>query len=348
MNSIDKSCLDYETNSLGEQQDRTECDLLLETLSILRDQVEHNKECMEKLVDELNQLNLKFTYQENGILAIDKEYLTRMDDFSRVKEIELSYNTYNRSNLRISSNITNIGHTFFGQLAKGSFQKIYDEIEKKGLSILKAQEIERSRIACDLHDSIVQNLANLVHKAELCMITMDQDVISAKLDLQLMMLNIREVIDDIRSIIYNLRPMALEDLGLGIAVERFLSKFQQEHKVSVKFTNELQIDMNHDFVISITLFRIIQEACSNAVLHGKATHIQVNLMNSDQYIYLQIKDNGEGFDVEKINHTKKSNNSGFGLSIMKERICLLSGRINIYSKIKEGTTIDVKVPIKIC
>lgn len=348
MRNINESCLEYETNSLEGQHDNTaEIDILLETLSILRDQVGHNKKCMEKLIDELNQLNIKFTYKENGILTIDTKYWAKMDDFSRLKEIELSYNTYNNNNIRINNNITDIGHIFFGQLAKGSFQKIYDEIEKKGLSILKAQEMERSRIACDLHDSIVQNLANLVHKAELCMITIDQDAISAKLDLQLMMLNIREIIDDIRSIIYDLRPMALEDLGLGIAVERYLSKFEQEHRVSIKFVNESKVEMNQ-FVISITFFRIIQEACSNAVLHGKATSIQVSLTESDYYINLQIKDNGEGFDVNNTNQIKKSDNSGFGLSIMKERICLLSGTINIYSKIKEGTTIDVKVPIKIC
>jgi two-component system sensor histidine kinase DegS len=90
-----------------------------------------------------------------------------------------------------------------------------------GLSLLEAQEIERQRIARDLHDTTVQNLTSMVHKAELCIKLIDIDTVRAKLELNTMSNTIKTVINDMRGIIYNLKPMTLDDLGLTITVKRY-------------------------------------------------------------------------------------------------------------------------------
>ena len=184
----------------------------------------------------------------------------------------------------------------------------------------------------------------MVHKVEYCTKTMDRDIIGTKLDLQIIMQMLRSSIDEIRSVIYNLRPMAIDDLGLDTTVKRFIQKFQMNHKVQIFFTNDCKDVYLNNYILSITLFRVIQEACSNAVKHGKATRIDILLSCEDEMISLNILDNGEGFDTSIIGQINKEDNSGFGLSIMKERIDLLSGKIQIKSSHKNGTAIYIEVP----
>ena len=99
-------------------------------------------------------------------------------------------------------------------------------------------------------------------------------------------------------------------------------------------------------VINLTLFRIIQEACNNAMKHGKATDIVVDVLYDTNFINLSIKDNGLGFKQETLLETRANIYSGYGLSMMKERVFILSGNFEIDSKENEGTNIKVKIPIK--
>ena len=98
-------------------------------------------------------------------------------------------------------------------------------------------------------------------------------------------------------------------------------------------------------VIGITLLRIIQEACSNAIRHADCSIIKVVLNYQPGTIILSIEDDGKGFAYEETECSCKADNSGFGLSMMKERVYLLSGKIDIHSKINVGTKIQVEVPI---
>ena len=93
------------------------------------------------------------------------------------------------------------------------------------------------------------------------------------------------------------------------------------------------------------MLRIIQEACSNAIRHAKASIIRVTLSYEEEKIMVVIEDDGSGFEMDKLDEKSRKDNSGFGLSMMKERVYLLSGNINITSKINCGTKILVEVPI---
>ncbi len=215
----------------------------------------------------------------------------------------------------------------------------------KGLGILEAQEIERQRIARDLHDSTVQNLTSLIHKTELCIKLIDIDMIRAKLELNSMSNTLKLVINDMRGIIYNLKPMTLDDLGLTITVQRYANKLMYLNNMEVKVTSNEETKEILS-VIKLTVFRIIQEACNNIIKHANAALINIDICYDDNRLNVIVKDNGVGFNIDKINtNSTAEQSSSFGLSIMQERISLLSGSINIKSEQGLGTIVTISVPL---
>ena len=110
--------------------------------------------------------------------------------------------------------------------------------KKSNLNVLESVEKERQRIARDLHDSTVQNLTSLVHKSELCMKLIDLDPIRCKLELSSMGKILREVIEDMRKMIYDLRPMSFDDIGFGVTIERALDKCKAAYNIMYSFNIE--------------------------------------------------------------------------------------------------------------
>jgi len=223
----------------------------------------------------------------------------------------------------------------------------YEEEENhsyNGLGILEAQEIERQRIARDLHDTTVQNLTSLVHKSELCVKLIDIDSIRAKLELKTMSNTLKLIINDMRGIIYNLKPMTLDDLGLTITIERFANRIMNQKNIQVRVTSN-QEPTEILPVIRLTLFRIIQETCNNVVKHANASLIDINIKYEEKSIQVIIKDDGSGFDTKKSIKVTTEQPSSFGLSIMKERISLLSGALDIKSEKGIGSIVSISVPL---
>lgn len=215
------------------------------------------------------------------------------------------------------------------------------------LRLLETQELERKRISMELHDTTVQNLTTLVHKTELCTKLIDIDQIRAKLELQTMTETIRNTINELRGIIYDLRPMSIDDLGLVVTVQRFIKQVEVEDannaiSISLEIINE---EVKALPVINMTLFRIIQEAYNNTRKHAKAEHFDITITYEKNEIELEIKDDGIGFQLALLQKENKGTNKNFGLSIMKERVDLLTGTIQIVSDKSKGTDIIVKVPI---
>ena len=224
------------------------------------------------------------------------------------------------------------------------------EVEKKAgnniskLSILEIQENERQRISRELHDSTVQNLTGMVHKTELCSKLMEIDPIRCKLELTMMSRTLRDIINDTRQMIYNLRPMSFDDIGLDITIERAIDKMKNEKGCNISFSVDGESYFIHP-VVGITLLRIVQEACNNAVKYAEADVISVKMIYKPETVEIIISDDGKGFDTEHLNIESRSDNSGFGLSMMRERVYLLSGEIDISSQINVGTVVKVSVPI---
>jgi len=313
--------------------------------NILREKEEELKERERTKVHNLDLFSPNYTnaYDTKELISIidqikikmeilNQEQLILTDKISGLKLVTLGI----ENSIKGISNIE-------AEKVSNSRQRISD----KGLGILEAQEMERQRIARDLHDSTVQNLTSLVHKSELCIKLIDIDSIRAKLELTAMSNTIKTVINDMRGIIYNLKPMSLDDLGLTITVERYANRLMDQNNVQVVVrSNEETKEILP--VIKVTLFRIIQEACCNVVKHANASIINIDIRYEEHNIVVSIKDNGSGFNNLELHEDIIEQSTSFGISIMRERIKLLSGSIDIHSAEGKGTIVTIYAPLTIC
>lgn len=220
--------------------------------------------------------------------------------------------------------------------------KEISELTNYSVKLLETQELDRNRISRDLHDSTVQSLTSLIHKIEYCSKMIDIDPVCAKLELQSMIELNKAIINDMREIIYDLRPMALNNLGFVATIESHCLHLQRNGKMEVSLTVE-GVEKKLSSIVSVTLYRILQEACNNAMKHSGARHLWVKVIYQKEYVQLSIEDDGKGFDTG----VKSSDNElyGFGMSTMRERARLLNGTFSLASKVGTGTKILVHVPV---
>lgn len=211
-----------------------------------------------------------------------------------------------------------------------------------GRKIISAQEEERKRVARDIHDGPAQSLANLIIKAEVCEKLLDVDIEKSKEELRELRKCTRESIKDIRKIIYNLRPMSIDDLGFVPALQRYIERFQSDTNITVDFIILSQVALE-DSIKSVSIFRIIQEVLNNTRKHAHATFVEVRIEMNSNDIAISIMDNGVGFNVEDTKLQDKED-GGFGLVNMRERVELLNGNIEIKSEENIGTTVLVSIP----
>lgn len=210
----------------------------------------------------------------------------------------------------------------------------------QNLSILNIQEEDRQRIARDLHDTSLQNLAHLVHKIELSNMFIDQDPLRAKLELSVISKNLKSIIEEIRNTIFDLRPMSFDDLGLRPAFEQLIEKINENNK----FDTSIEIDdvSCENQIVLATIFRVVQECLVNISKHSEASNILFHCKYKEDKCIIDIQDDGIGFTKEELEGKKDKH---FGLSLMKERIALLGGTITIDSKKNEGTQMHIEVPL---
>jgi two-component system sensor histidine kinase DegS len=215
-----------------------------------------------------------------------------------------------------------------------------------GLRIIKAQEEERQRVAREIHDGPAQSMSNVVLKAEICERLVDTEPFKAKGELKQLKSVVRETLSDVRKIIYNLRPMSLDDLGLIPTLQRYIMTYQEESKMSVLFkTRGISDDVMPE--ISLTVFRLVQEAISNIKKHAQASNVTIILEFLDKKINLYIYDDGKGFDINAVKIKCTDISSGFGLFSMRERVELLNGKFEIDSSLGKGTKLRITVPLNL-
>jgi two-component system sensor histidine kinase DegS len=212
--------------------------------------------------------------------------------------------------------------------------------------ILKAHEEERKRIAREIHDGPAQSAAGLALKLELCKRKIQSgspDILSEELDK--LGDYVRSTVQEIRTIIYDLKPSYLDD-GLFSAVQNHIEVCMENSGLDI----ELKIsgkDFGLEYYIVSTLFRIVQEALTNINKHAHATKVNISLNISGGTLQLIVADNGKGFDITNYEQSKQVGISrGFGIEGMKERVELINGIIEINSAPLKGTFIKVKVPLK--
>lgn len=210
--------------------------------------------------------------------------------------------------------------------------------------IFEIQEVERRRVARNLHDSVIQNLTNMIHKIEICTKIIDVDSIRCRLELHALSKGVRDIIQDMRQMIYNLRPMALDDITFGHMVEKEVSKMKKSEILNVSYET-LGEPISISPMISLNIFRVVQEACNNILKHAKAKNVLIRVEYMEDNVEIVIEDDGVGFIIDDIQNLKGEEGSGFGISMMRERVYLFSGRLDVNSEPGKGTRVLVKVPI---
>lgn len=222
-----------------------------------------------------------------------------------------------------------------------------DSLQQKqflGLKIIEAQEDERKRVAREIHDGPAQSMSNVVIKAEICERLLDKNIDDARKELQNLKKIMRDSLQEVRKIIYNLRPMALDDLGLLPTLERYVISFKDESGIDVQLSSK-NVDEEIKSVISLAVFRIVQEALNNVLKHSKAKRVSILLERISNRLNIIITDDGIGFNIDDVKMIDSKSTGGFGLFSMKERIALLEGEVDITSKVGAGTKIVIRIPL---
>ncbi|MBF0510524.1 MAG: sensor histidine kinase, partial [Deltaproteobacteria bacterium] len=150
---------------------------------------------------------------------------------------------------------------------------------------------------------------------------------------------------DIRDLAYNLRPAALDDLGLAQAISQLCEEFSARNGLTVDLITAGIEGLKLDFDTEITIYRLIQEGLNNALNHADAGLITVRLVTSFPFIILRLEDDGRGFDVPQRLAVALSERR-MGLSSMRERVSLLRGKMRLESLPGKGTKIVIEVPYK--
>jgi len=219
-----------------------------------------------------------------------------------------------------------------------SFQQRQDFAAK----IIKAQEEERRRVAREIHDGPAQAMANIVFRAEVCERLIDNDALRAKAELKNLQEHIRGILRETRQIIFGLRPMTLDDLGLAPTIRRLLETMRERTSILTEFRilgEEKRLEAHFE----VGLFRIIQEALNNVEKHAKAQSVWVRIEFRRDCVTAMVEDNGQGFDASADRSSKES----FGIMGMQERIALLEGSVEVKSVKGQGTKVFIKVPLRV-
>ncbi len=211
-----------------------------------------------------------------------------------------------------------------------------------GLKIIEAQEEERKRLSREIHDGPAQMMANVMMRSDLIEKVYNEygakDALSEVKNLKKM---VRNALYEVRRIIYDLRPMALDDLGLVPTLKKYLQTIEEYHSTTRITYKNIGEEKRLPSKFEVALFRLVQESVQNALKHANAGEIVVKLDMRPEKITILIKDDGQGFDP------KKRKAESFGIIGMKERVELLSGDITIDSKIGKGTVVLIQVPIEV-
>jgi signal transduction histidine kinase/YHS domain-containing protein len=203
-----------------------------------------------------------------------------------------------------------------------------------------AQEAERARLAHELHDDAVQSLIAITQSLDLAMTWIESDPNRATTMLQLARTQAVESVEALRRLIANLRPPALEELGLVPALQ-MLAESESDTTITVEVIgSKRRLEEAHE----LTLFRAAQEAIRNAQRHGKAKHINVQINYQSNKVQLRVKDDGSGFQLpEQLDCLAQEGH--YGLLGMQERVGFLKGDIQIWSKPKRGAEVNITLPL---
>jgi two-component system, NarL family, sensor histidine kinase UhpB len=228
-----------------------------------------------------------------------------------------------------------------------SFNAMCRRLEDESLSYAERQlssvEEERRRIGRELHDETSQTLTATLVRLDLCdRAIQDHDPPEAHAQIVNCKTLVSHTIEEIKLLVYDLRPVMLDDFGLVPTLRWYIQSHLQGAGPDI-FTDFEEARMRLPGDVETALYRITQEALANAVRHSDATKVHVRLITKPGFVSLAVIDNGKGFDAEATLHQEAR--GGVGLLSVKERVELAGGTVNIESAVGRGTRLYVVIPL---
>lgn len=220
--------------------------------------------------------------------------------------------------------------------------------------LAQSREEERQMLARELHDGVVQQLIGLSYQLQQQARHATNDladdaarVLQLRTGLSEIEQEVMSVAEALRGVIADLRPPGLEEYGLTAALEGYISQIERDHEADVP---EITLDLDESgtelpLAVSLTLFRAAQEAIWNVLKHAHALHVTIRLHLTDDEATLTVTDDGDGFQMPS-RLTALAQDNHFGLVGMSERVELVGGHLTVDSRLNDGTTLTVTIPLK--
>jgi signal transduction histidine kinase len=203
---------------------------------------------------------------------------------------------------------------------------------------ISAQEAERKRLARELHDETGQSLTSILLRLKVLQSETDLDVIQDRLNGLRYLTN--QTLEEVRRLALDLRPMALDDLGLVPAIRWYVQQYSERNSLDIKL-NVAENIQRLPADLEIVLYRAVQEGLTNITRHAQAKNATINLERLPSSVWLTITDNGKGIQPGS------NNRGGMGLEGMRERVMLVGGKLRLDSTQGIGTQIVIELPVQV-
>jgi len=297
----------------------------------------YNEDEIKSVYEKASDIRVKFIMKQN-----EEKQIRERRDFL---EILMKKSIKNIDNSEKIINQISIAMSYL----EGDILSVLEGADKSsdmfiGIKILEAQENERKRISRDIHDGPAQHIANIIMKADICKRIIQKDINEGLNELVDLKESVKVALKEVRSIIFDLRPMSLDDLGLNKTIEQAVNSISEDFNIDVMLKLK-PLEKEVESIIQVAVFRIIQEIFNNIKKHSKAKHVEVKLDFGTKYLRLIISDDGIGFDVEETLKKVKTKGTSYGLIGILDRVNQLQGKIQIESSKGKGSVYNVLLPV---
>lgn len=305
--------------------------LQAEANEIAAKQEEYQKEIarVSKLLETLQNQYAEYEYVFSP--RVNKEENTELEYCrEQLKELRAEYDALQEQYENVSGNIEVLIEVLTSDTNK-------NPVDSSGIRFL---EQDRQRIARDLHDTTLQHIVYLISKLDSCIQYVDVNPIKAKMELSIAKQNLNDCVDEIRGIIYNLRPKVIDNLGMVSALQKLIELLSEGEDYFIDSQIE-EVSCNNQLILT-SAYRIVEECFQNIKNHAEAYCIHFIFQQQGNQLYIFVEDDGKGFDPDRYDFNDSLH---FGLSMIKERVGLLGGMVQIDSAFNAGTRISILIPI---
>jgi len=298
---------------------------------------EVNNEILKDIYDQALDIRVKYITKQNE----EKDLIKRRDNIQRslknyIISIHEAENAVSQISVAIDFLNGNLVETLNSNDEKNKFNTV--------IKILENQEKEKKRIARDIHDGPAQYIANVIMRIDFCKVVIKKDIDRGLKELEDLKLHTKRALKEVRTIIYGLKPIHLEELGLKGAIENMGVEIIKDYQINMysEFYGEIE---EVEGIVKTTTYRIIQEVVNNAKKHSNAKNINLKISSNREILGIIIEDDGVGFNFKETLKKIKNDGNKYGLIGIIERVNQLEGKIKVNSYFGGGTIYNINLPI---